>query len=1106
MSIFRELARQFAAPTWNRGVQLQMRDAVVSLRWDRQHDTWHARVRGSAPQPYAVWVFLDDTHAGLELDGECTCPADKPCKHIAAVAIEALEREIAELNQAVAPRRVPERAPTSAFTAWAARLTDFQPVARTPTSTAQKRRLVWTIEIETPVRGDPRPRVAITTHGVTLRKSGSEGTTTPYDLASVVWRTSRERPTWIDDADFVLWFRLGILLAGDRSLERFAGTRLWLPHCPEAAELFADIVATGRCRLFSPDGPTLRRAPPRAGRVRWLLEDDGTQELRIAIDGAGRADDCLLLPLVPPHFVDMTTGECGAIELDVPAAIAPWLLAAPRCPPEEAVRLPAAIAVMLDAAGVPRPRVLEEAPPRSPKPVPILHLYAPELDSMTVVGALCFDYDDIRVDAADPGPAIVRIEAGRVQRTLRDPTAESSARQRLRASGLGGDSRRLALVDADGWMAFGQDVVPTLRREGWRVEIDDDLPFFGVEVDNWSARTECDESGHDWFLDLGVTVAGERIDILPAIVAAIRSGRIDRERLRLDRHPVLLPLADGRRIALEPARLQTMLDVLVELHDPSALTGGRLRLGRLDVLRLDALADWTLDLAPRLQALAASLREGAARRTRVPAGLKATLREYQQRGLDWLQWLRRAELGAILADDMGLGKTVQALAHLLVEKRAGRLDRPALVVAPKSVLHNWLREAERFTPALRCAIYHGSERAPLLEQLDAIDVVVTTYALLQRDEALAAVHWRVALLDEAQMIKNPAAKVTLVAHSLRADQRICMTGTPMENNLGDLWSLMTFANPGLLGTAKQFTGWYRTPIEKDGEVGRFDALCRRIAPFMLRRTKAQVLAELPPKTEIVLNAELDGPQRDLYESVRMTMEERVRDELASRGLARSRIIVLDALLKLRQVCCHPGLVKVERARTVEHSAKLEVFMDLVRELVAEGRRTLVFSQFTEMLALIERELLADGIRYASITGKTQKRQAIVDEFQAGALPVLLVSLKAGGTGLNLTAADTVIHYDPWWNPAVEAQATDRAHRIGQDKPVTVVRLICAGTVEERIIALQQRKAALLRGIQDHAERRAAGRFALEEGDIAELLAPIGTTTPRARRATALDTE
>jgi SNF2 family DNA or RNA helicase len=301
---------------------------------------------------------------------------------------------------------------------------------------------------------------------------------------------------------------------------------------------------------------------------------------------------------------------------------------------------------------------------------------------------------------------------------------------------------------------------------------------------------------------------------------------------------------------------------------------------------------------------------------------------------------------------------------------------------------------------------------------------------------------------------------------------------------------MSFANPGLLGTARQFTSWYRTPIEKRGEVGRFDALCRRIAPFLLRRTKAQVLAELPAKTEVVLHAELDGPQRDLYESVRLTMEKRVRDELGRRGLARSRIIVLDALLELRQVCCDPQLVKLERARSVQHSAKLEVLMELVQELVDEGRRALVFSQFTSMLDLIVRELDAREIGWLSITGKTSKRQEIVDRFQAGEVPILLISLKAGGTGLNLTAADTVIHYDPWWNPAVEAQATDRAHRIGQQQPITVYRLICEGTVEERMLALQAKKSALMRGVHDSAERR-AGAMALDERDIAALLAPIG---------------
>ncbi|MBC8072502.1 MAG: DEAD/DEAH box helicase, partial [Deltaproteobacteria bacterium] len=711
--------------------------------------------------------------------------------------------------------------------------------------------------------------------------------------------------------------------------------------------------------------------------------------------------------------------------------------------------------------------------------------------------ALGFDYEGTPIDPEDPRGSIVRVQGSKFVRIDRDREAEMKLRGKLRELGLTGAASAMTLADPNRWVELGRQGVEQLRALGWQVGIDEDFEWSTVDVDGWygTAHDDDGQQGDEpsWFLELGVVVEGERVNILPAIVAAIRAGKISRERLRLDAGPVLLPLPDGRRVAVAPARLQAMLDVLVELADDKPLDAGTLKLGALDAARLEGLEsidgfEW--DVGPKIAKLVERLREGAMAEVAAPAGLTTSLRDYQGRGLAWLQWLHELQLGGILADDMGLGKTVQALADLLVEKDAGRLDRPALVVAPRSVLRNWEREAQRFTPALRTTLYHGPNRAAVLEHPEHWDLVITTYALLQRDDALVRTPWHVAILDEAQAIKNPSAKVAIAARKLDARHRLCMTGTPMENNLGDLWSLMSFANPGLLGTMRQFTTWYRTPIERHGLADRFTALLGRIAPFLLRRTKAAVLAELPPKTEVVLHAELDGPQRDLYESVRLTMEKRVRDELALRGLARSQIVVLDALLKLRQVCCHPPLTKLAAAMELGHSAKLELLMELVAELVAEGRRALVFSQFTAMLAVIERELDARGIKWLSITGKTVARQEVVDRFQAGEVPILLVSLKAGGTGLNLTRADTVIHYDPWWNPAVEAQATDRAHRIGQQQPVTVYRLICEGTVEERMLVLQAKKAALMQGIQGGAEQRAREGFALGPADIAALLAPI----------------
>jgi SNF2 family DNA or RNA helicase len=436
---------------------------------------------------------------------------------------------------------------------------------------------------------------------------------------------------------------------------------------------------------------------------------------------------------------------------------------------------------------------------------------------------------------------------------------------------------------------------------------------------------------------------------------------------------------------------------------------------------------------------------------------------------------------------MGLGKTVQTLAHLLHEKEQGRLTQATLIVAPTSLVGNWLAEAKRFTPDLSVVAYHGSDRH--LDNFDDYDLVISTYGLIHRDkEKFINYNFYYLILDEAQFIKNARTKTTQIIQQLKATHRLCLTGTPLENHLGELWSLFHFLMPGLLGDAKQFRLWFRTPIEKYADLGRRELLARRVKPFMLRRTKNQVASELPPKTEMTRTIEIVGPQRDLYEAIRMSMEKKVRDAIAKQGLGKSHILLLDALLKLRQVCCDPRLLTLPEA-AIAHgtSSKLETLMELLDNLVEEGRRVLVFSQFTSMLKLIEEQLNERKYDYLKLTGQTQNRQALVEQFQKGTIPIFLISLKAGGTGLNLTRADTVIHYDPWWNPAVEDQATDRTHRIGQENPVFVYKLITAGTVEEAILGMQERKRQLVDGI---LSSDASKTVALTEADLDQFFMPL----------------
>lgn len=415
----------------------------------------------------------------------------------------------------------------------------------------------------------------------------------------------------------------------------------------------------------------------------------------------------------------------------------------------------------------------------------------------------------------------------------------------------------------------------------------------------------------------------------------------------------------------------------------------------------------------------------------------------------------------------GDGVCKHAVALLLAEKASGRAAGPSLAVVPTSLVFNWLDEVRRFAPGLSVLPLVGPDRADRFDAAGEHDLVLTTYPLLRRDgERLAGREYHYLILDEAQNIKNPASQTARAAKALRARHRLALTGTPLENNLFELWSLFDFLMPGFLGSLERFTARYARPIQEGADGEALARLRRRIHPFVLRRLKRDVAADLPPRTETVLTCELAPAQRKLYRQVLAASRERVFAEVEAKGIARSRITILDALLKLRQVCCHPQLLRLPGNR-VRDAAKLDLFRDLIEEVVAGGHRALVFSQFVGMLALLREELDRLGVAYEYLDGRTPAREceARVKRFQErDDVPVFLISLKAGGTGLNLTAASYVIHVDPWWNPAVEAQATDRAHRLGQDRHVFSYKLIARGTVEEKILELQRRKQALADGL------------------------------------------
>ncbi len=851
----------------------------------------------------------------------------------------------------------------------------------------------------------------------------------------------------------------------------------------------------------------------------------------------------------PPLYLDTARGLCGPVQAPGLSPVQLQLLL--NAPPLPGAALQQHQAALLQRLGpVPLPPTLQGMERLAGQaPVARLHLAptpegdVPELGLVTA--QLRFDYQGCTGWwLGQPLQLVVEGPHGQVL-LQRDGDTEQDAIDRLLGLGLLGTEDGMFGIPGDGpqqdWLHWADNGFEVLHSAGFALTLD-------TAFDGWITHAEAldvqllpaggngsggngsgggggggggGSAGHaaggagpettggamsPWFdLSLGVEINGQRHDILPLLPGLIAAAAAQPAN-PVTGLPQLPPFAYLRApgsqgfVRLSTAALQPWMAALLELVGDRAhdFTGGPLRLSRLDALRAGAAlgegAVW--EGAAGLLALLEQLRgHGALPEVPVPASVQATLRPYQQHGLNWLQFLRAHGLNGVLADDMGLGKTLQTLAHIQVEKDAGRLAHPALIFAPVSLMGNWQREAARFCPELRTLVLHGKERHTAADSMAEHDVVIAPYSLLQRDrDRWLGAEWHLVVLDEAQHIKNASTQAAQVAGQLRARHRLCLSGTPMENHLGEVWSLFHFLMPGFLDSQKRFATLFRTPIEKHGSTERMAQLRARLAPFMLRRTKALVAQDLPPKVETVVRVALSGAQADLYETIRLGTEKTVRDALDSKGLARSQITILDALLKLRQVCCDPQLLSLEAAKKVTTSAKLEQLMDMLTEMLAEGRRILLFSQFTRMLTRIEVELKQRGLNWAKLTGQSHKRDAIIERFTSGEVPLFLISLKAGGVGLNLPQADTVIHYDPWWNPAAEQQATDRAHRIGQTQKVWVLKLVAQDTIEERILALQERKAQLASGLYGAGAGEGAGNAAgapqWTESDLAELLRPL----------------
>jgi superfamily II DNA or RNA helicase len=1133
------LVQRCQSAVYARALDLYRHQQVLSLAIEPLQTVWllSGQVQGTQRLPYDVSVELKRSPEGRVLDwvGDCSCPVGEQCKHAIALMIKAAyqgqhvlgegapahpfkpltEQELEAQRQADLARRQA-----------AAQLESEQQVLRwlddlavggvktplVPASANQPERhdqFLYLLGVTAPQGAHPLltlemvvsyPKVAGGWSKAKPVKFQPERGQTVYDRASETDHDVLQLMRTMPGASSSYFYNYGV-----KSRVTVDG-KFGL----QAIELAA---STGR--LFVSDGkgqPMLAAqwGPPLDVQWQWqelnqLAGTDSQWVLRPRLD-APHARLCLNHP---PLYLDSQRGVVGLARVEgMSLGQVAVLLKAPALRTSALKKHQAALTERLGA--LPLPPVLEPIQTlRGIAPKACLHLSpvpAHEVPESGLMRAtLHFDYAGHRGWWLGKGVTVLLDDAqGRVL-LQRDPQAELEAITRLLELGLTVGANgvfSLAGKQQQTWLHWADNDYAVLRDAGFEVTLDDALDGWIQHGESLKVNLQAqgDETASSpWFdLSLGMEINGERHNILPflpALIATAANSPRDAETGQPNLPPfVYLSAPTGGFIRLPTDNLKPWLGALLELvgdrqHD---FSGDSLKLSRLDAMRTTASlgegAVW--DGAQHLREMVQRL-QGQVELPEVPLpkSVNATLRPYQQQGVNWLQFLREYQLAGILADDMGLGKTLQTLAHIQIEKNAGRLTQPALIIAPVSLMGNWRREAERFCPNLRCLVIHGKDRHEVAGSMMDYDVVIAPYSLLHRDrDRWLEAQWHLLVLDEAQNIKNANTNAAQVASELKARHRLCLSGTPMENHLGELWSLFHFLMPGFLGSQKRFAELFRTPIEKQGNPEALQQLRARITPFMLRRTKALVAHELPPKIETVMRVELSGKQADLYETIRLGMEKTVREALDTKGLAKSQITILDALLKLRQVCCDPHLLKLDAAKKVTTSAKLDQLMTMLPEMLSEGRRILLFSQFTTMLSLIEAELKKRDIPWVKLTGQSQKRDELITRFTSGKVPLFLISLKAGGTGLNLPQADTVIHFDPWWNPAVEAQATDRAHRIGQTQSVWVVKLVAQGTIEERILTLQDRKAALAESMYSGSVGRKQPLFS--ESDLTELLLPL----------------
>ena len=1033
----KDIIRNFDAATYARGQtyfkQNRVREFDIYLEDD---GTRVIRSKVSGSRDYVQRIDLMG-EVFLSVDGYCTCPVGHNCKHVVAVLFQALSQNVSKKTVNSADR-------------W---LNQFMQVHKKTASVENQISQEAFLIVRLFRKNDNDFEFC----KAKILKNGSLSKGVSISLENMMYYHNLDyQYPYLTQEDKELISQLSNTSSGGyRSEHKFQDEY--------GAWVLKKLVQSGKCYLRDSTTPLKYVNEAKKLTFEWI-EDEGKYHLVSNL----QENEELIANTIPAICINKEHNTLYEVEGSYLKEELVCMFNAPAMSSEEMTKVTQKIVETLPDAPFPLPQSFEIEELRV-KPRPHLYLYAKNDGTQMVhMMELHLMYDDYEVDAYPVRESELITKNGKLVKVWRDKAEEEAYRSSIEVLGFEFEQTLQTYMSfaqpsmqasIERWRDFMENHIETLRAMGWDIEIDKNFNFSFEYAD--AVVVDSSEEGdiNPWFeLSFFVEVGGRSVAFMPIVSSLLE----EYDSIEDIPEKLNLQMEEGKFLHIESKDIKPILQTIFELFDKKE--GDTLVIQPYDahLIALDEDSPIIWKGAKELKALALKLKNFKGIESITPATtLNATLRDYQKFGLDWLHFLHTFRFSGILADDMGLGKTVQTLAFLQYLKSKDTLDGPTLIIMPTSLIGNWKNEIAKFTPELTVLELYGLERADKFAEIHQHDIILTTYALAHRDvEKYEKEKFFYIILDEAQKIKNPKTKMALAIKSLHAQHRLALSGTPIENHLGELWSIFDFLMPGFLDNLKFFKSLYQNPIEKEHDVSRRELLNRKVAPFILRRTKEAVALELPSKTEIIKRAKFDKKQAALYENIRVTMEKKVREAIKGKGLSRSHITILDALLKLRQVCCDPSLLSLDAAKKVKESAKLELFLELMEELQLEGRKVLVFSQFTSMLSILETEIKKCKYSYTKLTGSTRKRDEAIEAFTKGDANIFLISLKAGGVGLNLVEADTVIHYDPWWNPAVENQATDRAYRIGQDKPVFVYKLIVENSIEEQILKLQEKKRVL----------------------------------------------